>query len=117
MRYNDEFRLYREIVKYSNYIRRYVLGTITNVHRDLRIHLMDEVYALERNLVSATSTKGNIRMKYITEMIIIEKMLDLISDDIRTFCPKSKKKIDKSIEYLVKIKSMTYAWRDNPETN
>ena len=31
MRYNDEFRLYREIVKYSNYIRRYVLGTITHV--------------------------------------------------------------------------------------
>ena len=51
MRYNDEFRLYREIVKYSNYIRRYVLGTITNVHRDLRIHLMDEVYALERYLI------------------------------------------------------------------
>ena len=32
---------------------------IPNVHRDLRIHLMDEVNNLIRNLVSAESAKGN----------------------------------------------------------
>ena len=44
-------------------------------------------------------------------------MLDIISDDIRLFCPKSKKHIDKSIAYLTKIKNMTYAWKENPEPN
>ena len=115
MHTSNEFKLYREIINYSNYIRQYVVSDISNVQRDLRIHLMDEIYSLTRNLVSAQSTRGNIRIKYITEMLINEKMLDIISDDIRLFCPKSKKHIDKSIAYLTKIKNMTYAWKENPE--
>ena len=117
MHHNNEFRLYREVVNYSNYVRKYVNSNISSVNRDLRIHLMDEIYNLERNLVSAESTRGNIRVKYITEMIINEKMLDIISNNIRLFCPKSKKHLDKSIEFLTKIKNMTYAWKDNPEPN
>ena len=90
MHENKEFKLYVEILNYSRYIRKYVLVGIPNVHRDLRIHLMDEINSLIRNLVSAESTKGNIRMKYITEMIINIKLLDIISSDIRDFCPESK---------------------------
>lgn len=104
MHENNEFKLYTETLRYSKYIRQYVLANIPNVHRDLRIHLMDEVNSLIRNLVSAESTKGNIRMKYITEMIINIKMLDIISSDIRDFCPESKKHINKSIAILAKIK-------------
>ena len=68
MHENKEFKLYVEILNYSRYIRQYVLVGIPNVHRDLRIHLMDEVNSLIRNLVSAESTKENICSKYITEM-------------------------------------------------
>lgn len=117
MHENKEFKLYTETLRYSKYIRQYVLANIPNVHRDLRIHLMDEVNSLIRNLVSAESTKGNIRMKYITEMIINIKMLDIISSDIRDFCPESKKHINKSIAILAKIKNMTYRWQQNPEPN
>jgi len=78
---------------------------------------MDEVNSLIRNLVSAESTKGNIRMKYITEMIINIKMLDIISSDIRDFCPESKKHINKSVAILAKLKNMTYGWQQNPEPN
>ena len=114
---NKEFKLYVEILNYSRYIRKYVLCNIPNVHRDLRIHLMDEVNSLIRNSVSAESTKGNIRMKYITEMIINIKMLDIISSDIRDFCPESKKHINKSVAILAKLKNMTYGWQQNPEPN
>lgn len=117
MHENKEFKLYGEILNYSRYIGQYVLCNIPNVHRDLRIHLMDEVNSLIRNLVSAESTKGNIRMKYITEMIINIKMLDIISSDIRDFCPESKKQINKSIAILARIKNMTYRWQQNPEPN
>jgi len=117
MHENKEFKLYVEILNYSRYIRKYVLCNIPNVHRDLRIHLMDEVNSLIRNLVSAESTKGNIRMKYITEMIINIKMLDIISSDIRDFCPESKKHINKSVAILAKLKNMTYGWQQNPEPN
>jgi len=117
MHENNEFKLYTEILRYSKYIRQYVLANIPNVHRDLRIHLMDEVNGLLRNLVSAESTKGNIRMKYITEMIINIKMLDIISSDIRDFCPNTKSNINKSISILTGIKNMTYRWKQNPEPN
>ena len=85
MHKNNEFKLYTEILRYSKYIRQYVLANIPNVHRDLRIHLMDGVNGLLRNLVSAESTKGNIRMKYITEMIINIKMLDELIDQNLSF--------------------------------
>lgn len=117
MRENNEFKLYREILDYSSYIRKYVLCNIPNVYRDLRIHLMDEIYSLLRNLVSAENTRGNIRMKYITEMQVNISMLDILSSNIREFCPNSKKNLDKSISSLTKIKNMTYAWKQNPEPN
>lgn len=97
MHNDNEFKLYIEALNYSRYIRRYVLNNIPAIHRDLRIHLMDEIYNLMRNLISAENTKGNIRVKYITEMQINIKMLDMISDDIREFCPNSVKHINKSI--------------------
>lgn len=117
MHNNNEFRLYSEVLNYSRYIRKYVLCTIPNIYRDLRVHLMDEIYSLERNLISAENTRGNIRMKYITEMQTNGKMLDIISADIIEFCSDSKKHIEKSISILTKIRNMTYAWKQNPEPN
>lgn len=115
MHKDSDFKLYVETQNYSRYIRKYILPNIPNVHRDLRIHFTDENYSLIRNLVAAQSTKGNIRLKYITEMIINIKMLDLISSDIRDFCPEIKKYIDKSIGNLALIKNMTFRWKQNPE--
>ncbi len=116
--HNDNgFKLYVETQNYSRYVRKYILSNISNVYRDLRVHLTDEIYNLERNLVAGQSNKGNIRDKYITEMIINIKMLDLISSDIRDFCPETKKYVDKSIGNLAYIKNMTYRWKLNPEQN
>ena len=111
MQINSEFKLYSEIINYSRYVRKYVLCTIPNLHRDLRIHLMDEIYNLERNIILAENTRGNIRIKYITEMQTNGRMLDLISSDIMEFCPDSKKYIEKSISFLTIIRNMTYAWK------
>lgn len=117
MHENKEFKIYSEILKYSDYVRKNVISTIPSVYRDLRIHLMDEIYYLKKNMLLAQNNKGNIRMKYITELIVNVGMLDIISDEIRNFCPDSKKKIEKSIYSLTKIRNMLYAWRQNPEGN
>ena len=63
---NIEFRLYSMTIRYCNYVRQYVVPNITSVFRNIRIHFLDEVYNLIRNIVSASATKGNIRSKYIT---------------------------------------------------
>lgn len=68
-------------------------NNIPNIYRDLRIHLLDEIYYLKKNLLYAQCNRGNIRIKYITEMIVNISMLDLISDDINEYCPKIKKKL------------------------
>ena len=112
---NNNFKLYQEVINYSNYIRKYVVSNITNVQRDLKIHLLDEVYNLKRYLLEAIYTKGNIRVKNINEIIVAISMIDILSNEIVDFCPKSKKTIIKSLGMLTKIKNMTYAWRNNPE--
>lgn len=114
---NSDFTLYNEIIKYDRYVRKYVANNIPNIYRDLRIHLLDEIYSLKKNLLYAQCNKGNIRIKYITEMIVNISMLDLISDDINEYCPKIKKYIQTSISELTIIRNMTYAWRNNPEPN
>ena len=51
MHENNEFKLYTETLRYSKYIRQYVLANIANVNRDLRLYLMDDVNRVIRNLV------------------------------------------------------------------
>lgn len=117
MHKNSDFTLYTEVINYGNYVRRYALNSITAVHRDLKIHLLDEIYNLKRYLIEAQYTKGNIRVKNITEMIVTISMLDILTTEIMEFCPNSKKYMTNSIKMLYKIKNMTIAWRNNPEPN
>lgn len=114
---NSDFTLYNEIIKYDKYVRKHVANNIPCVYRDLRIHLVDEIYNLKKSLLYAQYNKGNIRVKYITEMIVVISMIDIISNDLMEYCPKIKKYIQTSISSLTIIKNMTYAWRNNPEPN
>ncbi len=116
--HNDKgFNLYNKVIKYDQYIRKYVAISIPNVHRDLRIRLLDENYNLIRYLHEAEYTKGNIRLKNITEMLVTLSMLDLISSELLEICKDNKKHIETSIGLLTEIKNMTYSWRKNPEPN
>ncbi len=115
MKDNGDFKIYTEIISYRKYIREHVLNTIPSIHRDLRIHLMDEVYLLLKNMISAINTKGNIRMKYITDMIISIQMLDIISNDLMEYTNSNKKYITTSISKLTNIKHMTYAYKQSQD--
>ena len=104
MHQNSDFNLYNEVIKYERYIRKYVSNEIPAVHRDLRIHLMDECYYLIRNLIEALNNKGSIRIKYINEVIVTISMLDYISNDLYELLPKRRKYIEKSYTFLVNIR-------------
>ena len=114
---NSDFTLYNEIIKYDKYVRKYVANNIPSIYRDLRIHLIDECYNLKKCLLYAQYNKDNIRVKYITEMIVVISMIDIISNDLIEFCPKIKKYVETSIDSLALIKNLTYAWKNNPEPN
>lgn len=110
---NKEFKLYQEIIKYDRYIRRYVVVNIPAVHRDLKIHMLDESYKLERFLLESQYTKGNIREKHIVDMLVSISMLNVLTDELLEFCPKLKRQITSSIAILMNIKNMTYAWKNS----
>lgn len=109
------FRLYNKVLQYDKYIRKYILTNIPKVHRDLKIKMADESYNLTRTLYEAEFTKGNIRLKNITEMLVSISMLDFITSELLEIKDLNKKHLETSIRLLTEIKNMSYSWRNNPE--
>lgn len=117
MHEDKSFKLYNKILQYDKYIRKNIVPTIPKVHRDLKIRLVDESYNLIRYLHQAEYTKGNIRIKNITEMLVTISMLDFVISEIMEIASINKKHVESSIRLLAEIKNMTYSWRKNPEPN
>lgn len=112
----QEFMIYNKIKDYSEYIKTYLVVSIPNVRRDLRIHLLDEVYMLSKNMFGAVYNKGNIRMKYLVEMQINLSLLDMMTEEIKTCSKIPKQHIITSIRKLSEIKNIVYAWKLNEES-
>ena len=51
------FSLYNQILDFTKYNDRYILPTIPNVHRNLRIHFQDEMYHLAKNMFGSMSSR------------------------------------------------------------
>lgn len=64
-------------------MRNNITFAIPSVHRDIRIKLLDESYSLIKTLLYATYNKGNIRSKYINDLIVNISMLDFILDEYK----------------------------------
>ena len=104
--------MYNKAVEYNNYLRLFVIPTIPSIHRDLRIHLLDEAYSLIRILVSASYNKGNIRNKYLNDLIIIISMNDYLIGEISNI-NNNKKVCLHALKNLSDLKNMIYAWKSN----
>ena len=61
-------------------------------------------------LFYADYTKGNVRMKYLTDVLVSLSMLNHLSDSLLDII-KNDKHLVKSLEMLGYIKSMVLAWR------
>ena len=107
MHQSSIFHLETAIKDFDKYIIMYISSNIPKVRRNLKIHLEDECYNLVRYLYEAIYTKGNIRAKNITEMLVI---CSLIEDK-----NINKKKLENSIFKLTEIKNMTRGWKESHE--
>ena len=112
---NYDFTIYNKIFDYSQYVRTYIAVSIPNNNRDIRIHLLDEIYSLSKNMFYAIYNKGNIRMKHIVDMQINISLIDMLTRQIQELNCVSKKNIDSSIKKLSDIKNIIYAWKYNEE--
>ncbi len=112
---NYDFTIYNKIFDYSQYVRTYIAVSIPNNNRDIRIHLLDEIYSLSKNMFYAIYNKANIRMKHIVDMQINISLIDMLTRQIQELKCVSKKNIDSSIKKLSDIKNIVYAWKYNEE--
>ena len=109
---NSEFKLLNKTTELDKYIRNNIIPTIPSVHRDLKIHLLDESYNLIKTLLSASFNKGNVRNKYINDFIINVALLDYILGEVGE-TNNNKKKSLVAIKLLSDVKNMVYAWKSN----
>lgn len=115
MNENNDFILLKKVNIFSNYVNEYVVSLIPNVHKDVRIHLLDEIYELLKHLYEAIYNKGNIRSKSVTQMIVSISLIDNLFRRIAKYNVKNEKHIVRAIGLLADVKNMTYAWRNNIE--
>lgn len=87
------FSLYNKIIDFNNYVRKYLVINIPNIHRD----------------------KGSIRMKYLTKMKVNISLIDMLITDINNLKCQKSKYINTSINKLEDIKNIIYGWIFNEE--
>ena len=104
------FNLYNKIIDFSKYVRTNILITIPIIHRDVKIHLADEIYNLSKLLFLAVYNKGNVRMKYLVEIQATISCIDMLSTTIIDLKCCSIKKVKVSLKKLEEIKNIIYAW-------
>ena len=46
---NTNFKLYSYIFDFDDYNRTYIVNSIPSINRDIRIHMLDEIYNLEKS--------------------------------------------------------------------
>lgn len=112
---DHQFNIYNKILDYTIYLNQYIVSNIPNVHRDLRIHLLDETHFLAKNMFYAIYNKGNIRMKYLTDIQVNISILDMLTTELKHYKCISSQKITSSISKLSEIKNIIYAWKLNEE--
>ena len=102
--------MYNKIIDFSKYVRTNILITIPIIHRDVKIHLADEIYNLSKLLFLAVYNKGNVRMKYLIELQATLSCIDMLSTTIIDLKCCSIKKVKVSLKKLEEIKNIIYAW-------
>lgn len=112
----QDFTIYNKIIDYSSYVKQYVVGNIPNNQRNLRIHFLDEVYSLSKNMFYATYNKGSVRVKHLIEMQVNISLMDMMMNELRTFPGVPKNNIDSAVKKLSSIKNIIYAWKMNEES-
>lgn len=112
---NKDFVIYNRILEFRKYTRNYLLVNIPKIHSDIRIHFTDESYKMVELLYNAIYTKGNIRNKNITEILVRISLLDMILEEIRNLKIVKSNYIHTSSNMLKEIQNIIFKWRDNEE--
>lgn len=111
----DSFKIYNKIVLFQRYIRNFVAVNIPSVHRDLRIRLLDESFHMVKFLYQAIYTRGNVRVKNITDLVVSISLMDFLLTEVMEQCKIKDRHVKNAISSLTDIRNMIMAWKKNEE--
>lgn len=111
-----DFTIYNKILDYSTYVKKYLMSNIPANNRNIRIHFLDEMYNLSKNMFYAVYNKGSIRIKYLTEMQVNIALLDMMTSELKEYSKVPHKQLNASTSKLSDIKNIIYAWKLNEES-
>ena len=73
----NNFIIYNKVKWLINYSDTYILNSFSKVHNSIKVRLQDNLYGLLDNLIRSSVNVGNIRSKYLKEMLVNIYLLDL----------------------------------------
>lgn len=71
-----DFIIYNKVKWLIDYTDVYIINSYSKVRISIKIKLQDNLYNLLENLIRSVVNKGNIRNKYINEMLVNIMLLD-----------------------------------------
>ena len=114
-RNDPKYRLLDMIEDFRKYSRTYIANNIPTVHRDMRIHLIDESYKLAESSVFAAYTVGNIRRKHLTDMCVRISLLNVLLGEIKDLEAVDARRLNVLFGKLSRIRDCVYGWKYNEE--
>lgn len=111
-----DFIIYNKVKWLIDYTDVYIINSYSKVHISIKIKLQDNLYNLLENLIRSVVNKGNIRNKYINEMLVNIMLLDYyigISYDKKII---KKNRFNSFINCLNEIRKMVLSWYNNEKS-
>lgn len=109
----DNFIIFNKVKWLINYTDTYILNSFNKVHNSIKVRLQDNLYGLMDNLIRNSVNVGNIRSKYLKEMLINIYLLDLyIGISLEKKIIK-KKRFNSFVNSLNELKKMINSWSMN----
>ena len=73
----NNFIIFNKVKWLINYSETYILNSFSKNHMSIKIRIQDNLYDLMENLIRSSVNVGNIRSKYLKEMLVNIYLLDL----------------------------------------
>lgn len=109
----NNFIIYNKVHWLINYSDTYILNSFSKVHNSIKVRLQDNLYGLLDNLIRSSVNVGNIRSKYLKEMLVNIHLLDLyIGISLEKKIIK-KKRFNSFINSLNELRKMVNSWSMN----
>ena len=109
----NNFIIYNKVQWLINYSDTYILNSFSKVHNSIKVRLQDNLYGLLDNLIRSSVNVGNIRSKYLKEMLVNIYLLDLyIGISLEKKIIK-KKRFNSFINSLNELRKMINSWSMN----